>query len=868
MRESRPLPPDPKGVLMVRNLLPGLLLAALLFPCTSFGLDLVDDSVPMKWINPLLPEDLPDLKYPEYFNNFDKAQAQEFGGRYKRSLITLGRIKNLKPDQVADATVIKGRALAALGRWDQAIAALSNGPAQDAPAVQIERAKVLSKLGRNGDALALLRDHLQKHPDSLSGHYWLGYVLEQTGDIPAARDQYAWFNNEPQKYLDKWTLHDHLPVFDRAEDVTIIGHALDRWATLTQQYRNNANLDRTILSFFVKAFDEIDREYYPARLAAAQYFLSHDQTEDAVEQVKAVLAANPNQLDALNLMGHVALQQFDFDTADQVVALIRNVDRNSIDADLLDARNLMQERRPQDAEAPIQKVLAQQPKNIEAMGLLAAVNALELKEDKVNDILKQVEAIDPNNASAYFEVAEQLDSMRQYPRAIAKYQVAVKRAPWWTAALNGLGLLYTQSGDEDLAHKALEQAHELDPFNLRTTNYLKLLDKMASYARKETEHFVVIYDPHTDPVIPEYFSDYLESVQSQVSAAFNYTPKVKTYIEVFPTHEMFSVRTTGSTWLPTVGASTGRVIALVAPRAGKATMGTFNWARVLRHEYTHTVTLGETDNRIAHWFTEGLAVYEEQSPVPWDWVPMLYHAVTKKEFFPLDKLTWAFVRPKRPMDRQLAYAESFWICTYVEQTYGHDAILKMLELMRHADRQEDVFPKVTGKSIPQFMDEFQSWAEQQVSGWGYDDATTKKYDELREKAEGLIKSRQWPEATKAWEEIAKLRPVDPLPHQRLAALYYVQKDRTNEIKELQILARVELRDNRYAKRIARAYRDQEDWPNAYRYALDSVYINPYDLSAHELLEEASEKTHNEPNIEREKRVIQELTKLQAEQTDQ
>jgi len=116
----------------------------------------------------------------------------------------------------------------------------------------------------------------------------------------------------------------------------------------------------------------------------------------------------------------------------------------------------------------------------------------------------------------------------------------------------------------DQARKALEEAHQLDPFNLRTTNYLKLLDKMGSYAKKETAHFVVIYDPQADPVIPEYFSDYLESVQAQVCAAYNFTPEVKTYIEVFPTHEAFSVRTTGSTWLPTVGASTSRVIQLVA----------------------------------------------------------------------------------------------------------------------------------------------------------------------------------------------------------------------------------------------------------------------------------------------------------------
>jgi hypothetical protein len=296
-------------------------------------------------------------------------------------------------------------------------------------------------------------------------------------------------------------------------------------------------------------------------------------------------------------------------------------------------------------------------------------------------------------------------------------------------------------------------------------------------------------------------------------------------------------------------------------------MGTFNWARVLRHEYTHTVTLGATDNRIAHWFTEGLAVWEEQSPVPWDWVPMLYHAVSKKEFFPLDQLTWAFVRPKRPIDRQLAYAESFWICQYVEETYGHDAILKMLELMRHADRQEDVFPKVTGKTIPQFMDEFEAWSQKQVAKWGYDEESNKKYEELRKKGEDLIGSRQFAEAAKVWEEIAALRPADSLPHQRLAGLY-LAKDVNEPDKaaaQLEILSKVELKDNRYAKRLARLYRDLKQWDKAGTWALDSVYIDPYDIPAHEVLLEVCENTNNAAGAEREKRVIAELTQLRENQ---
>src|SRR4029078_2592709 len=191
-------------------------------------------------------------------------------------------------------------------------------------------------------------------------------------------------------------------------------------------------------------------------------------------------------------------------------------------------------------------------------------------------------------------------------------------------------------------------------------------------------------------------------------------PPHKTMIEVFPTHDAFSVRTTGSPWIGTVGASTGRVIAMVAPRKGEVTMGPFNWAQVLRHEYTHTVTLAATDNRIPHWMTEGLAVYEEHSPLKWEWVPMLYNAVTKNELFPLDKLTWGFIRPRKPTDRSLAYAESYWLCTFIEESRGHDTILKMLAECKAGGSEQGVFLKVLGKSMPDSQVELFACAEKQI----------------------------------------------------------------------------------------------------------------------------------------------------------
>lgn len=837
-------------------------------PVPAFGDDMVRDSVPQKWIEALLPEELPELKYPAYFDDLDKAKAQSFAGRYKLSLHTLARLKDLKPEQAAVVALVRSKSLAALGRADEAMKVVTDAAVADHPEIQVRRAEILAGLGRDNEAVEVLKKHLEAHPASLAGHYTLGTVSEKVGDLVAARKAFGWFVEAPQQFLETWKQNPNAPIFDSAESLTTIGRAIDRWASLTEAYRDQVGLHQQILNLYLKAYDVKDRGYWPAHVAAAEYFMSHDNNKEAQEELKAALAANPQDAHAWRLFALVALDGFNFDAAEKAIGAIRNVDRDSTAADLLEARNLLHQRRPKEAEAPVGRVLARQPNHLEALGLRAATFALQLREEPANAVLAKVDSLDPDNATAYFDVAEQLGALRQYPRAIAKYKTAIERAPWWTAARNGLGLLYTQSGDEDYARAALEEARKLDPFNLSTTNYLRLLDDMDKFAKKETEHFIVMYDAEQDPIIPEYFADYLESIHAEVSDDFKHEPAVKTIIEVFPSHDAFSVRTTGSPWIGTVGASTGRVIALCTPRVGENTLGTYNWAQVLRHEYTHTVTLSATDNRIAHWMTEGLAVLEEEGPLRWDWVPMLYRAVKTNELFTLEDLTWAFVRPKKPHHRTLAYAQSFWVCKYIQQTQGHDALLKMLAEFKAGGRQEDVFPNVLGRSISEFQQEFGVWTQQQISNWGYDEETTKKYAELKPKAEALSKGRQDESAVKAWQEIHALRPMDPLPRQRLAVSYLALKKYPEAIEQLDALHQAELKDNRYAKKIAQLYRNEKDWDKARQYGMQAVWIDPYDLKAHELLAEIYEKSGDAKGLERERRVIPVLTKWYEKQQRQ
>jgi cellulose synthase operon protein C len=820
-----------------------------------------DLTIPGKWLKPLLPEQLKEPDYPDYDKNnaLEKARDQVWAGQYRRALITLSPVRAAKKQ--AEIALLRGECDLALGRYDDALTVLGNPAVAADPAVQTLRARVLAAQGGYTAAIGIIQQEIRQHPELTQPRYYLGEFREKLGDVAGATAAYQWFVTEPHNYLQQWLGHPE--TFDDAEQVTLIGRAIDRWATLTMAYQHEFRLHDVVLNMFVRAYDQIDRGYWPAHVAAAESFVQHDDPPSASDELQQALAANPGDIRAWALAGRMELGQFNFDAVDRAVSAIRNVDENSVDGDLLEARNLLMQQQPKLALAPLDRVLARQPRNIEALGLLASAEALLLHNDRSAQILKQADEIDPASPLAYFEVAEQLGAMRQYPRSAAMYRIAVQRAPWWSAARNGLGLLYAQSGDEDSARTVLEAAHTLDPFNYSTTNYLRLLDMMAKYARSESAHFIVIYDAKQDPIIPEYFNDYLESVYPLVCGQFHFEPKVKTLIEVFPTQDEFAVRTTGAPWLPTVGASTGRIIALAAPRKSEHTTGAFNWSQVLRHEFTHTVTLGATDNRISHWFTEGLAVQQEHSPLRWEWVPMLYDAVSKHHLFPIDELTWAFVRPRRPIDRQLAYAQSSWICQYIEQAYGHEAILGMMEQYRLGHTEDEVFQNVLHRTETQFSEEFEHWCESQVAGWGYDEATSKKYDLLRHEGEDLIQRRQYPLAIPVWEEIVKLRPVDLLPHKRLAGLYKVCNEPAKAAEQLAILAAVDVQSNVYDKATARTLRDIGKYDEAAKWAKRAVFTDPYDLDAHKMLADLDQKVGNAQELVREQRVMLELERLQA-----
>lgn len=815
-------------------------------------------SAPYKWVEPLMPEATPPPEYREYYDTLDKAKAQVAAGQYRRALVTLRAIEDAKLKASPDAMLAKATSLAALGRTAEALAELARPELAAEPRAVLSRTRILIGDGKTTDAADALKAPGIAASNSPLVRLATGLVAEANGDTEAATKAYAWFVDPPQNYLEKFA--GNVESFESAEELTAIATAVDRWATLTGAYRDNTGLHDTIYAMFTRAYDVVDRTYTPAKVAAAAYAMGHDADAEAQTLLSAALEANPNDPAALALAGRLAAGVFNFDATDAMIAKLRFLDDDSIPADLLEARALLQQqRRPHEAEPAVRRVLAKQPRNVEALGLLAGIRGIAGDDAAMSSTLKQVDAIDPHNATAYCDAAELLSFAHAMASAKALYATAIERAPNWTAPHTGLGLLLMQGGDLDAARLAIDAARQLDPYNLKATNYARLLDDMAAFGQSETEHFVFRYDVRDAVLIP-YIGQYMERAYAEVTTTFKYAPPGKVYIEIFPNKAAFSVRTAGQMGLESFGASLGPVITAIAPRKGE-TMGEYNWARVLRHEFTHCVNLLGTRYRCPRWLTEGLAVWQENVEFRFaNLPPQLYAAAMTDKLLTIDRLHGYFLRPDRRISGEVAYMQGFWIVRYLIEKHGPDSIVALLNAYRDGSDDKAAFKKTTGDDIGVFEQKFFAWAKARVKPWGYDQASQEKFKIVSEEAENATAARQDDAAIKAWEKALAIQPMNPTPRRRLAGLYLRKKEPLKAVEHLAALVPLELQDNRYPKRIARIYRDAGEMTQAQNFAMEAVYINPYDADAYKLLAELAEARGDAKDAERANAAIAELGK--------
>ncbi|MDI9402547.1 MAG: hypothetical protein QM516_01630 [Limnohabitans sp.] len=499
--------------------------------------------------------------------------------------------------------------------------------------------------------------------------------------------------------------------------------AVDLAALRIRLDASRASTYRTLLATLARARQDLDRLDPRIRVREAELLAERHAMQDAVRATGEALGLSPRCARAWRLAGDLALDQFDFDGAARAVRALRRIAPMHPLAAVLEARSALMQDDPTTALRVIDAALAfGNSAQCELRAWRAAAEGSRYDFAKMQQEFARFDLLAPGSSLALVVAGRQLVFDRQYAEARATLAAAASREPAWALPRAELGLLSMQDGNEERAVADLKQAVALDPHDERTVFTLALAEQLLGWQRIETKYFIIRHPEGDAALVAALLTEPLDRMHEEVCGKLGHEPAQKTLLDVMPDHRSFGVRITGLPRIHTIAVCTGPTIAIEIPKDGPQSkhLGLFDPLAVLRHEYTHTVTLSMTKNRIPHWLTEAVAVTLEETPRTYDNCQLLAAAWHRGALFNLDEINWAFVRPERPTDRPQAYAQGRWMVEYAEVTFGWDALRKLLFSYADGVREDDAMRGAFGVPRDAFYKGFLAWAAREVRAWGLD----------------------------------------------------------------------------------------------------------------------------------------------------
>ncbi len=741
-----------------------------------------------------IPEEDEDVRV----ETIAQADALYNKGKYRQAVKAYKGFADEEQIRIS-AAIGLARALQATGQYAEAVEALQavGKDAQQRSDWQLAVAEALRHVGKYEQALKHAQTANRLWPKWAPALLIQGELLETLGRKEQAQAVY--------KKMTEITAAGGYE--NDARQLVALGQIYDRYATLTG-LRASEQASNILHNYLQEAYQKVDKDYWPAHVATGMFLLSKHRPTGAAEEFKLALKKNPRAADAIVGMGAIALSQWNFEACLQMADKALKINPHHPDAHLLKATCMLAWRKFEKAPPLLEKVLKVNPRHLEALSLMAAAHVRLNDPETAETYAKRVRQINEGYHGLDLAIAEWLAAGRQFDQAEKHYLQAIELAPELAEPLAGLGKMYMQTGEELKAQETLRKAREKDDFREDVANFLIIVDRILDPDRfvvKETENFIIKVDKKYDLVMLDQMADYMEQIYEEVCGDFGHYPDEKTIVEIMPTHQQFSLRIAGRGWIGTVGACTGRVIVLAAPHQKRSQLGLHNWAMVMRHEFTHTVTLSATDNRIPHWFTEACAVWQQPDKRNYRYVQLLVGAVRAKRLFPISEIDWGFIRPKRSGDRSLAYAQSEWMMEYIISQHGFGKISEMLQLFRKGLPQKQVIEKALGVNEKTFDKRFAKWAHAQAEEWGFEvdpapdlkkaKAHAEKNPENAEAqadyAYALYRRRKIPQADKQADKALKLDENQARALAIKAVVAHMKKDHD---KAIQFAGRVEKAD--------------------------------------------------------------------------
>lgn len=705
----------------------------------------------------------------------------------------------------------------------------------DHPDLLAHRADLRFSLGKWEEAKKDAEAAIKLKEDQFLARWVRARILRDSGDLKAADTEMRWFVRTYSQRDE-----DDKPITDPAELVLVglAGAENARRNVLPQQFRFIIN---EIAPDALKA----NPNYWQAEVMVGDILLEKYNRPQALEAYENALKINPKVAVAYVGQGRIFFQQYEMKEAEANADKALEINPNLVSALRLKAEVRLAGGDLAEARKLLEKAKSINPREEAVYGKLAATEYLSRNKQAVKTLAAEVEQFNTKPGVFYYELALALEDRRLYGDSEIFLKKAIELRDDLAGPKAALGMLYLRLGNEEEGRKYLDLAFKLDSFHVRVSNSRKVLDHLAKYETLQTKNYTIKFDPKNDTLLAQFLADYLEEVHAKLAKDFAFEPSGRTLVEIFNNHEMFSGRTVGLPDLHTIGACTGRVVTMVSPK-GKGIRAPFNWGRVIRHELVHVFNLAQTDFQCPHWLTEGLAVRQEGGNRPPIWNVILRERFEKNDLLNLDTILLGFVRPRNQAEWNLAYCQANLYVQFVIDTFGIEAIAKLLNAYREGLDDATALSKTLDLSKEEFEKRYRNYIEKQVKAISTRPQTAPekpmKFDELLKAhqanpddvdlaarvADGYERRRMLNEARKLVDEVLNKSEGHPLATLVKARLLLNAGDNVGAVALLEIALKKDETHPKLLEEIGRIYKKEGNLEKAARYFEKGRKVAPVD----------------------------------------
>ncbi len=475
-----------------------------------------------------------------------------------------------------------------------------------------------------------------------------------------------------------------------------------------------------------------------AMVALASWLL--DNFHDANSLFSEATRANPNNLEAHVLWGDLFLEKYNASDAERsyqevldinsrhVPALVGMakvagderaltralaINPNSVLALETYGQLLLMNSRNEEAKEYFERALNLNPQSLKTLSILAAQAIFNQRPEEYEQYKARVDAFSPNNPQFLGDIADTFGNNYLFAEAVEFARAAIQSDPEYWQGYTLLGSNLIRLGEEVEGKENLEIGFENDPFNVMTSNMLKVFDTLETYETLESEHFKVHMSENDADILWPYMEPLLEESWDTLTAKYGFEPEGPILIEVFENSADFAVRSVGLPDIgPLVGICFGKVVTLISPDTLAA-----NWQEIVWHEFMHVITLQMTNNRMPRWLSEGISVWEEREGRSY-WGRSqgldLVRAAKDEKLLHVKDLNSGFSGARDNADLGFAYFQSYLVVDYISEEYGFDKLLELIDQYAVVKDESDRFDEVLQLTLDQFDNGFRSWINQRV----------------------------------------------------------------------------------------------------------------------------------------------------------